>query len=329
MFKKLLLIFGSLTPLLLILLFVVARPSFITDSQPVMFTVSKGSALNNIAHALAEQGILHSPKTFSILALLTGSSKSLKEGIYLLEKGHYWGILVKLSKGRVYRIKVTIPEGWTSYQIGEKLKRSGILNEVEPFVLWVKKKRLEGWLFPETYFFPPKADAKMVAKEMVLQFKKIFSPEFKLRAKKLRLTERKAVTLASIIEREAQVDAERVIISSVYHNRLKKRWLLEADPTVQYAISGGGFWKDRLTYKDLKVDSPYNTYRKRGLPPGPICNPGLKSLHAALHPAKTEFLFFVADGTGGHSFFRTYKEHLKARDVFRERRKKQARKKTR
>ena len=131
------------------------------------------------------------------------------------------------------------------------------------------------------------------------------------------MTEDQILVLASIIEREARVDDERAVIASVYHNRLRKRMALEADPTVQYALSDGQFWKERLTKKDLKVKSPYNTYLRPGLPPGPVCNPGLKSIQAALHPASTDYLYFVADGAGRHRFSTNLKSHIEFQKALR------------
>ena len=145
-------------------------------------------------------------------------------------------------------------------------------------------------------------DKESVFKFFVAKFDKACPPEMGVSSA--------ALALASIIEREAAVDDERPVISSVYRNRLKKRMALEADPTVQYAIGKGRTWKERILYKDLKVKSPYNTYLNRGLPPGPICSPGLASIRAALNPAETPYLYFVADGTGRHQFFKDHRSHI-------------------
>lgn len=291
------------------------QPSFRPDPQPVLIKIAKGSSAQQVARLLVDKKIIHSPSFFLMLSKISGKSKSFKSGFFLFERGRYWEIIRKLELGLTYRIKVTIPEGWSAYQIAERLKEEGIIDDAEIFVGQVKQKRLEGKLFPETYFFDPESDAANVINSMAAQFKKHFSDELARRAKEIKMTQLQVITLASIVEREAHLDAERPLIASVYRNRLKKGMLLEADPTVQYALGQGRVWKERLFYKDLNVSSPYNTYRRSGLPPGPICNPGMRSIMAALYPAETKYLYFVADGKGGHHFSVTLQEHLhKQRD---------------
>lgn len=293
-----------------LLFFLEVRPSFFQDPAPVMVNIPRGSSTQQIAQMLQQKKILHSPGFFLMLTRMTGKSAGLKHGTYLMERNHYWKIIRKLELGLTYKVKVTIPEGWSSYQIGQRLESLGVISDREAFVQLVKKNKQEGMLFPETYFFEPNAALENVIHAMAQQFKKNYAEEFIRRANELKMTELQVVTLASIIEREAQSDSERPLISAVYHNRLKKKWLLEADPTVQYALSDGRFWKERLTYKDLALSSPYNTYRTPGLPPAPICNPGKKSIEAALYPADSKFLYFVADGKGAHYFFSDYKNHI-------------------
>ena len=169
----------------------------------------------------------------------------------------------------------------------------------------------EGYLFPETYHVDPAVGAREFLELQVRTFNEVFG-EFEERARNLGYGPREIVTLASIVEAEARVPAERPIISSVYHNRLKRGMLLEADPTVQYALGGH---RERVLYEDLEVDSPYNTYRYPGLPPGPIGSPGRASLEAAVAPDTTPYLYFfwVGDSAGTHTFSRTYEEHLRKR----------------
>ena len=171
----------------------------------------------------------------------------------------------------------------------------------------VEKYKLEGYLFPETYYFETGSSEDKVINTMVEQFNAKFTVEFEKRLKVLKLSKYSAVILASIVEKEARMPEERPLIAGVFYNRLKKRWYLESCATVLYAL---GKHKKRLTYKDLEIDSPYNTYKRFGLPPGPISNPGLASIKAVLYPAKTDSMFFIVDGSGGHDFSRYYSEHL-------------------
>lgn len=292
------------------LAFWIIHPSFKDDPNPITVSIDKGWSAVQIAKKLEENKIIRSPSFFRFVSKITGKSKRFKHGIYRFEKNSYWKIITQLENGKTYKKKVTIPEGWTAYQIAERLQENGIITDIEAFVQTVKEHQFEGMLFPETYFFEPLIKEKDAAEEMVQQFHLKYPEDFKSQAKELKMTDRQILTLASIIEREAQDDSERPVISSVFHNRLKKRKYMESCATVQYALSDGKWWKEKLIYKDLNVVSPYNTYRHLGLPPGPICNPGLKSIHAALYPAKTDFLYFVADGTGKHNFFATYREHI-------------------
>jgi peptidoglycan lytic transglycosylase G len=174
--------------------------------------------------------------------------------------------------------------------------------------LGVEGTSLEGYLLPETYLFNWELEELDVVRRQVGQFWVVFNDSLKRRAEELGWTVREAITFASIIEGEAGLDEERPIISGVYHNRLRRGMKLEADPTIQYLVEGG---PRRLFYSDLKIDNPYNTYIYAGLPPGPVNNPGKASILAALYPAQHEYLYFVANGRGGHRFSKTYSEHMK------------------
>ena len=178
-------------------------------------------------------------------------------------------------------------------------------------------KNLEGFLFPETYVISINLDEDGLVKVFTDEFKKrvIDDPQITASLKQRKETLLKAITMASIIEAETYLKEELPIISGVYHNRLQKHMKLEADPTVQYVLPGGP--KSRLLYEDLKIDSPYNTYRNYGLPPGPINNPGLDAIKAALNPASHNYLFFVATGKGGHTFSETYEQHMQAAREYR------------
>lgn len=187
------------------------------------------------------------------------------------------------------------------------MEKKGVCSG-EKFLKIVKNKKLEGYLFPETYFFEPDSTEEKVIQTLTNQFEKKFSDDFIKKAKELKMSKEKIIILASIIEKEAKKDEERPLISSVFHNRIKKGWNLESCATVLYSL---GRHKDFLTYKDTKVNSPFNTYIHHGLPPAPISNPGIASITAALYPAVSDDMFFVADGSGTHRFSKYVEEHIK------------------
>jgi len=270
--------------------------------EEILVRVEKGESAKAVGRKLKDQGVIPSSTLFLVLASITGASRNIHYGPYQFEKNRTWKTVRKLALGQTYSIKVSIPEGWAAYTIAQRLASEGIIQDAESFAALVDERQLEGRLFPSTYFLEPGSDNETILNIFVNQFNKACPPEMRVSSAVL--------ILASIIEREAAADDERPLISSVYHNRLKKRMPLEADPTVQYAIGKGRTWKERVFYKDLKFKSPYNTYRNLGLPPGPICSPGLKSIQAALNPAPTPYLYFVADGAGRHQFFKDHKSHL-------------------
>lgn len=259
-----------------------------------------------VANILEERGILRYPRLFRAVVKLGGWDKKFQKGAYLLRRPEAWPVLIrKLTRGQRYSIKVTIPEGWTIEQIGERLDAYSITN-ANNFSQLAKSQNLEGRLYPTTYFFEPDSFPQEIINVMTQQFERVWQGHLEGKPLPLKFRKEDVITLASIIERETTIAQEKPIIAGVYLNRLRKGWKLEADPTVQYAL---GAWKSRVLYKHLQIDSPYNTYRRRGLPPGPISNPGLDSLTAVLHPSTTEFMYFIASGNGGHIFFKTLEEH--------------------
>jgi UPF0755 protein len=211
-----------------------------------------------------------------------------------------------LIQGRTLKSKLIIPEGFASWQIADRLDQ-GEICEGEEFKNYVAQNKLEGYLFPATYEIDFGVSAESVARQLFNQFESEWTPEMSARAKEIGFSKSDTVIFASIIEREVKARDEFPLVSSVYHNRLERGMKLEADPTVQYAL---GYWKGRLLNRDYReTKSPYNTYLVKGLPPGPICNPGKEALHAALWPATTEFLYFVAQEDGHHDFSKTFREH--------------------
>ncbi|MBN1621087.1 MAG: endolytic transglycosylase MltG [Endomicrobiales bacterium] len=277
--------------------------------ENVLIVVPQGSSASIIAKELKKEKIISSAGIFLNLVKLTGNTKKLKAGTYELSpRDSIFKVIKMLSEGRAKYVRVTVPEGFTGVQIAERLSLEGIVDR-EKFLSIVNERKLEGYLFPETYYFEKNTPEDMVVNKMLEQFNKNYTPEMRKRANGMRkMNEKKIITLASIIEKEAVVPQERPLISAVFHNRLKKRMYLESCATILYAL---GEHKDKLTYEDLDIKSPYNTYRRFGLPPGPICSPGLESIKAALYPADTEDLFFVAKGSGTHTFSQYFKDHIK------------------
>ncbi len=313
--------------LLLAFVYAFTNPFFLKHriKSTVEIEVPEGMSFNQVARLLDNQGILKSRRLFVFWGRLLGLQYSVKSGIYRFEGAiSDYSVLKKLTRGDVELVRVTIPEGFNLWQIAKRLQDLEI-TESEEFLKAAKDITLlnelkidapsaEGYLFPDTYLFPKHCPAQRVIKEMVRNLRAHITEEMRSRAQSLGLTEKQLLTLASLIEKEAEVDEERPLISAVFHNRLKRGMPLESDPTTVYGIYPPPV---RITRKDLKRPSPYNTYLIKGLPPGPIASPGLKSIKAALYPAKVPYLFFVATGDGRHHFSVTNHEHQRAIKWFR------------
>ena len=281
--------------------------------------IDAGSTPKQVAKILKKENIITSENIFLTLVWLTGTEKNFQTGIYKFSnRMNEIVILYNIVKGRSYKIKVTVPEGYTSKDIAELLERKGICSE-KLFLEVVNARKLEGYLFPETYFLIPESPEEYVASILNSEFEKKFTRRFLDKAKDLKMTREQIIILASIIEKEAKDEKERPLISAVFHNRLKKGWHLESCATVMYAI---GEHRNHLTLKDTKISSPFNTYLHPGLPPAPICNPGIASIKAALYPVETEDMFFVADGSGTHKFSKYFEEHSLQKGNIRNSRKK-------
>jgi len=272
-----------------------------------LVTIEQGMTARQVADLLKTEGLISSKNYFLLLLRIKGAKNRIKAGLYEINsKENTWRIIGKLVSGKSEKIKLTVPEGFTARQIAHLIEDKG-LGRRKKFLKIVEKKEAEGYLFPETYFVEYDTPEEKIIDMMLDQFNKVFTKEMEERGKKLNFSKRQTVILASIIEKEAVKEEERPLISGIFHNRLRKRWYLESCATVQYAL---GEHKEKLSYEDLKVDSPYNTYNHFGLPPGPICNPGLASIQAALYPAQTDLMFFVAEGGGTHEFSKYYQKHL-------------------
>jgi UPF0755 protein len=309
-----------------VVLFVVKPIQYgdLAGNEPVRVDIPTGATLGDIAARLHRAGVVRYPIVFRQYAAFAKLDRNVRPGEYEFVAGEaYRRILDRLRQGDILQVKITFREGLTRWDIAALLEQKlGIPRDeflsvsADPELrrrFDIDSPTLEGYLFPDTYFFPTKSSAKDVVHLMLLRFFAAWSPQMEERARAIGMTRAQVLTLASIIESEAQVDAERPRISAVYHNRLRREMLLQADPTVLYALGGV---RRRVLYSDLMTISPYNTYLNRGLPPGPICNPGLVSIEAALAPTpgNTE-LFFVAaqDGTGRHIFTATLGEHEAAK----------------
>lgn len=283
-------------------------------------TIPSGASMRIAADSLESAGVIGSARAFRFYAKLTGRDRSIKAGTYILDRGASWNAVIDaLVEGRGMVLTVTIPEGWDLRTIVPVV--ANVMKVPAPALdtatrdtalikrLGIPIQTLEGYLFPETYLLPEGTEALPIVRRLVNEFERRWKPEWNARLKQLGMTRHQVITLASIIEKEARVATERPIISAVYHNRLKRGMLLQADPTVQYAM---GRHVERVLYRDLAVKSPYNTYRNVGLPPGPIASPGIASIEAALFPADVPFLYFVAHPDGHHEFRATLREHNEA-----------------
>lgn len=301
-----------------------------SNSDPVIFTVAPGTGLTGIAKQLKAENLIKSELGFKQQAKGMGAETALKAGAYELNPSMDASqIIEKMVKGDIYveKVKVVIPEGYELQQIEKRLIDAGLIDKAAfekamtegqydfPIVneLPEGKNRMEGFLFPATYQIPKDASEEEIITMMLGAFNKHFKEEYFARAKELNLSVLEVVTLASIVEREAKLDSERALIAGVFYNRLKVNKQLESCATIQYAL---GERKTRLYNKDLLIESPYNTYKYRGLPPGPIASPGAKSLEAVLYPEETEFLYFrtTAKGDGSHDFSKTFQEHQQSGD---------------
>lgn len=300
------------------------------DDRTRRFTVESGETAGSIADRLEREGLIKSARSFRIQARSLGLDVRFEAGDYELAPSmRPTEIMGRLQQGRNAGTALTIPEGWRLAQIADAIeaKRPGSRSELlqiaagEPFDLPFLADRppgasLEGYLFPDTYQIDKDTTPRRLIETMLRVFGQRVGPDLAARARARNLNVHQVVTLASIVEREARISTERRLIAAVYLNRLRRDMLLQADPTVQFALrptnaalADGVYWKTNLTGADLQVDSPYNTYRRKGLPPGPIASPGLESIQAVLDAGTTDLLYFVARPDGSHLFATTLAEH--------------------
>ncbi|MBK6910090.1 MAG: endolytic transglycosylase MltG [bacterium] len=289
--------------------------------REVTVRIPQGSSLDDISRILYGEGLIEHPRLFALTARFLGSDTKLQAGTIRLALGQSLVELIRaLSVAKAVGIPVTLREGLTSRQVAEILARelgvdsSAFMHAVFDSRLLLRLNvdapSFEGYLFPDTYFFTGLESADQIVERMVTNFRMQLPANTNERLAALGLSLNEMVALASIVEWECMIPSEARVIASVYHNRLRKGMLLQADPTVGYALGKG---PSRLFLSDLQVDSPYNTYRYAGLPPGAINNPGRRSMEAALNPTTTPYLFFVAQGDGTHAFTSNYSDHLQAK----------------
>jgi UPF0755 protein len=292
------------------------------ERPPVQFTVPPGASFAEVVDTLTAREVVGTPTLFRLLARVRGNDRTVRAGVYEVPTGIRWvPLLDRLVEGRVLTLPITIPEGLTLTEIshriaaftgGDEGEIAEHLHAADAGVWGVPGPGLEGYLFPDTYRFTPGTPVEEIVRVMTARYGAVWTEERRQRAAELGMTEQEVMTLASIVQGEARRVHEMPRISGVFHNRLRIGYLLQADPTVQYALSER---RSRLLYADIDsvADHPYNTYTQPGLPPGPIGAPGEAAIDAALHPEEHDFLYFVARPDGTHIFTSSLEEHNRAR----------------
>ncbi|MCP4713959.1 MAG: endolytic transglycosylase MltG [Deltaproteobacteria bacterium] len=291
---------------------------------PVELEIPPGVSLKQAAGILKQHALLEDPFTFTLLARLKDAAHSIKSGEYRFERPTApIDILEKLRRGEVLTYSMTITEGSTVFDIARVVEAAGFGTAKEVLqrssdpsfirALGMDTVSLEGYLFPDTYRFSKGTGTETVLKTMHARFRQMYDDHVKDRLLTSDFTRQELLTLASLVEKETGRQSEKPIVAAVFLNRLKKRMRLECDPTVVYGLlREDPEFRGRLRKKHLQRRTPYNTYRVSGLPPGPICNPGLESIKAVLEPAEVQYLYFVSMNNGTHKFSRTYREHNRA-----------------
>ncbi|MBA3531301.1 MAG: endolytic transglycosylase MltG [Ardenticatenales bacterium] len=302
------------------------------DATPVVFRVEEGETAATIALRLEKEGIISDEEVFRRLLQYRGADQSLAAGAFTLARNMTMDeVILVLQQGQLEEVVFTFPEGWRAGEMADLLQENGLLSAEEYMALVQEPARfaesypflrdlpegstLEGYLFPDTYsVLKLDATAESIIRLQLDTFDRRIGPELRADAASREMTLHEIVTLASIVEREAVVAEEREIIAGVYLNRMRDGTVLNADPTIQYALGyqaeSESWWKRPLSTADLEMDSPYNTYTQRGLPPGPISNPGLASIEASIQAPATAFYYFVSRNDGTHVFAATFEEHL-------------------
>lgn len=317
---KLLKWYGIVFGLLLIPFIYIFVPAFIFSGENVDIPVNSKNSARVIANKLKERRVIHFSLPFRLLTKVTRADRKLKAGLYRLNpRMSLWEVMNTLSQGKSELLTLKVPEGFTTEQIAQELEKMKVVTVPEflktaqdPALLkslGITGPSVEGYLFPETYRVPLGASSDALMELMTRQFLDSVGADFERRCMVRNLHPYQAVILASIVEKEAQKTEERPVIAGVMYNRLKLKMRLEVNATLNYVLETKRAW---LTNAEInETNSPYNTYHRRGLPPTPICNPGLESLRAVLDPAEVPYLYYVAQGDGSHLFAVTFAEHMK------------------
>jgi UPF0755 protein len=290
------------------------------DAPEQFVTIESGSGSRAIGRRLIDAGVVRNDATFRAALWRTGLARNLQAGEFRFDRPMTpIEVIEKIARGDVYNRRITFPEGLNIQEMARIFQQQEF-GKASEFVeaardvsgirdLDATATDLEGYLFPETYLLPRPATAARLVQSMVARFRQLYTPEMQQGVQSRGLTTRQAVTLASLVEKETALASERPVVAAVYLNRLKIGMAMQADPTVIYALQRGGRYNGNLRRDDLSFDSPYNTYRYAGLPPGPIAAPGLDSLKATATPASVDYLYFVSRNDGSHVFARTLAEH--------------------
>jgi UPF0755 protein len=319
--------------LLLLFLIYVAVELFIPlpfGNKPIEFEIKRGSTFKQVVGSLSERGLVRDRWVIYLLGRASGMDRRIKAGFYSLWGTMTpWDIFRAIRTGKIVEHEITIVPGDSLMEIEAKFTALKITDSEEfqrlctdrEFLdsLDVDAPSLEGYLFPDTYRFPKGLDAQDILIMMVNHLREQYDDEMMARQLETEIPEKELLTMASIVEKEAIIDKERPIIAGVYYNRLKKHMLLQADPTAIYGVKSS---RIRITRDDLLRKTPYNTYMIKGLPPGPIASPGLRSIQAALNPADVPYLYFVSNNDGTHKFSATLSSHESAVKAYRDKRKK-------
>jgi UPF0755 protein len=309
------------------------------SDEPIRVVVPQGASGKTIAGLLHEKDVIRSPFVFRLTCSLSGSSGRLKPGAYeFTQSMSLPDVIKRLVRGETLQSWVTVPEGFTARQIADTLEAKQLANPQEFLDLALRPgygffnrtfahgSSLEGYLFPDTYLIDRVSGTREIVEKMLDAFEKkaleprrarieeVIAARFHLGPASLPEGLHRILTLASLVEREAKVDRDRPLIAAVLWNRLKKNMRLEVDATISYRPGESTTNKERTYLRDLRTDSDYNTYRRSGLPPGPICNPGVAAIDAVLDPSQADYLYYVAKPDGSHVFSRTFEEHVKAKN---------------
>jgi len=301
-------------------------------SKKIELEIPKGSTFRQAIEIFSKEKLIRDINLFLFIGRVSGLDRKIRAGYYsIYESMSPLDIFKMLKKGQIIEYEITIVEGDSLREIAEKLSEKGIMSKNDFMLLssdedflasyTIDAPTFEGYLFPDTYKIPKGMDPEDAIGTMINKMREKYSGKLRARTSELGLSEREVLTLASIIEKEAKTDEERALISAVYHNRLRKGIPLQADPTSIYGIKSS---REKITTKDLQRRTPYNTYVIKGLPPGPIASPGIKSIVAAMYPADVPYIYFVSNDDGTHRFSVTREEHISAVKSYRE--KKQANK---